>query len=527
MSIQFRRAPSTRIEWAKRGIVTAVLMLSAMTAIAADKAEPDKRQISGEEIFRREWLPNDPRSHGGDGLGPVFNDSSCVACHNQGGIGGGGLREKNVQLMTVNIVELDEVKRRLSKHGARNAETTREAENFDKEFRRQLIMFHPDFRRAKTVVVHRFGVDEKHADWRHQLKGGSGARFAVISQIRQAPSFQFRQANHAKSIFIQHSFPMPSINALVPSRALQSALDNNRDTPRTQLLENGSDVVILKRARLSIAEEIQRLKSHASLDISSVKNFGLASILTSQRNTTALFGAGLIDSIPAKEIKAAANRKYKDFPGVTGRIHRLKNGRIGRFGWKAQEASLYDFTMAACGVELGLHVPDHPQSVVPYNPKHKAAGFDLNQREADALVDYMQNLPRPVQQSELHPVIAKQLKEGAQLFESVGCAACHVRQMGTVDGFFSDLLLHDMGPDLVSPGAGYSGPSFRAPGDDVIPLAQTIDEKTTNIPNPPTAQEWRTPPLWGVRDSAPYLHDGRATTLEEAIAFHGDRKSVV
>ena len=91
MSIQFRRAPSTRIEWAKRGIVTAVLMLSAMTAIAADKAEPDKRQISGEEIFRREWLPNDPRSHGGDGLGPVFNDSSCVACHNQGGIGGGGL----------------------------------------------------------------------------------------------------------------------------------------------------------------------------------------------------------------------------------------------------------------------------------------------------------------------------------------------------------------------------------------------------------------------------------------------------
>jgi CxxC motif-containing protein (DUF1111 family) len=34
-------------------------------------------------------------------------------------------------------------------------------------------------------------------------------------------------------------------------------------------------------------------------------------------------------------------------------------------------------------------------------------------------------------------------------------------------------------------------------------------------------QEWRTPPLWGVRDSAPYLHDGRARSLEQAIAFHG------
>ena len=32
--------------------------------------------------------------------------------------------------------------------------------------------------------------------------------------------------------------------------------------------------------------------------------------------------------------------------------------------------------------------------------------------------------------------------------------------------------------------------------------------------------EWRTPPLWGVADSAPYLHDGRAATLEEAIRLH-------
>ncbi len=34
-------------------------------------------------------------------------------------------------------------------------------------------------------------------------------------------------------------------------------------------------------------------------------------------------------------------------------------------------------------------------------------------------------------------------------------------------------------------------------------------------------REWKTPPLWGVRDSGPYLHDGRANTIEEAIEWHG------
>src|SRR5258708_29472009 len=55
----------------------------------------------GREIFLREWLPNDPRSHGGDGLGPVFNDTSCVACHNLGGAGGGGPGTKNIVIVTM------------------------------------------------------------------------------------------------------------------------------------------------------------------------------------------------------------------------------------------------------------------------------------------------------------------------------------------------------------------------------------------------------------------------------------------
>src|SRR2546421_1373832 len=58
-------------------------------------AKPD-----GKELFAREWIAGDSRSHGGDGLGPVFNDTSCVACHNQGGAGGGGPASKNVHILT-------------------------------------------------------------------------------------------------------------------------------------------------------------------------------------------------------------------------------------------------------------------------------------------------------------------------------------------------------------------------------------------------------------------------------------------
>src|SRR6516164_5497150 len=62
-------------------------------------AKPDAVAV-GSEIFNREWMPNDPRSHGGDGLGPVYNDTSCVACHGQGAPGGAGPETKNVVLVT-------------------------------------------------------------------------------------------------------------------------------------------------------------------------------------------------------------------------------------------------------------------------------------------------------------------------------------------------------------------------------------------------------------------------------------------
>src|SRR5687767_5713675 len=73
------------------------------TAIAkkAENAAAKKSKADGGELFNREWLPGDARAAGGDGLGPVFNDTSCVACHNQGGVGGGGPSSKNVDVVSV------------------------------------------------------------------------------------------------------------------------------------------------------------------------------------------------------------------------------------------------------------------------------------------------------------------------------------------------------------------------------------------------------------------------------------------
>ena len=62
-----------------------------------------------------------------------------------------------------------------------------------------------------------------------------------------------------------------------------------------------------------------------------------------------------------------------------------------------------------------------------------------------------------------------------------------------------------MGADLVG-GGSY--------GEPPLPLPDDSDDG-------PAPSEWRTPPLWGVADSAPYMHDGRAPTLADAVKLHG------
>ncbi len=274
---------------------------------------------------------------------------------------------------------------------------------------------------------------------------------------------------------------------------------------------------------------LQQFRSFTQGTSAQVGNFFFTG---TQRNPTALFGAGVIDAIPEDVIRENAGKKHADFPEVQGRVAKLKDGRIGRFGWKNQTATLYDFTMTACAVELGLDVPDHPQAGVPHQADYKSPGNDLSKAEANSLVDYLRKLPAPVREKPATKQQDEYLGAGEKHFVAVGCATCHTKDLGEAKGVFSDLLLHDMGEDLGDTGSyGIFIPnSPEQGGEEPIPSLsgsrpsgvfgqqQKIDrEKTVGA----LRSEWRTPPLWGLRDSGPYLHDGRAQTLEQAIALHG------
>ena len=117
----------------------------AATVVAAGEGQP-----LGRELFEREWKQNDALSGRGDGLGPMFNAKSCVACHNQGGSGGGGAAEHNVHLLTV--TELGAV----DASGAPPSRTV-------------LEWLHPGFRTANSVTIHTHGSGSDYTRYRARV----------------------------------------------------------------------------------------------------------------------------------------------------------------------------------------------------------------------------------------------------------------------------------------------------------------------------------------------------------------------
>ena len=75
----------------------ALCLLTGAIQAFVDARPPSAEQIeTGRLLFEHTWQQDDVLSAGGDGLGPVFNEKSCVACHFQGGVGGSGPSDKNV-----------------------------------------------------------------------------------------------------------------------------------------------------------------------------------------------------------------------------------------------------------------------------------------------------------------------------------------------------------------------------------------------------------------------------------------------
>lgn len=226
---------------------------------------------------------------------------------------------------------------------------------------------------------------------------------------------------------------------------------------------------------------------------------------TSLRSTPLIFGLGLLDAVPDRTIRQLARIRYPE--GVRGHPAILADGRIGRFGRKANIATLDEFNAGAFFNEMGITNRLHPvEGTVAGQPL--PAGVDpapdpeLNDTaliEASTFV----KLLAPV--APLPPT--QQTEQGQELFDQTRCTSCHLPVLQTGASqiralrfkrvkAYTDLLLHDMGPE-----------------DSDICIAAA---------NP---REFRTQPLMGARFLDMFMHDGLAETVPQAIERHGGEAS--
>lgn len=235
------------------------------------------------------------------------------------------------------------------------------------------------------------------------------------------------------------------------------------------------------------------LLRHASFDDPARPEPDDVSTVFEPRQTPAVFGLGLIEQIPRASVEALADPEDEDGDGIAGRAHVLADGRLGRFGWKANVPGVREFVRDALTNELGLTLPQEPGLTFGRSEDSDgAADPEVTVGTIDDLTFYLQQLgPPPRTRSD------EDLEDrGETVFAEVGCARCHVPVLQTGAGddvrLYSDLLLHD----VAEPGA-------LGIVDGVAGM-----------------RDFRTPPLWGIGQTAPYMHDGRAVTLEAAVEAH-------
>ncbi len=239
-----------------------------------------------------------------------------------------------------------------------------------------------------------------------------------------------------------------------------------------------------------------------------------------------VFGVGLIEAIPVADILANADEFDGDGDGISGRPNVVTPAefvptsepgggpgmQLGRFSRKAQVSTLLQQVVEAYHQDIGITTDFAPVENVNRQASQGADAADkvpdpeLPAARVAQVLAYIRMLAPPAPGNE-----TAQRNRGSDVFSSIGCVSCHVRQftagpspIPSIEGrsvvLYSDLLLHDMG----------------------VGLADNRPDGAAN------GREWRTAPLWGLRvmrdflnGDAFLLHDGRASTVEEAILLHG------
>ena len=229
-------------------------------------------------------------------------------------------------------------------------------------------------------------------------------------------------------------------------------------------------------------------------------------------------GLGFLEAVSDLTLLSLSDENDLDGDGISGRPNWIyvpsysqlrqgtieRNGKyIGRFGKKAAVYDLLQQTANAYNQDMGINSTfEHFNT---YNGQDTDP--EVTNQTVQDVVFYLQTLKAPIQRNQNNADIIA----GRQIFTAIECAKCHVPELQTSNFFipqlanktfspFSDFLLHDMGSGLND---GYT-------------------EGTA------LTSEWRTPPLWGLGlsknsqgGSMFLLHDGRASTIEQAILLHG------
>jgi CxxC motif-containing protein (DUF1111 family) len=273
-----------------------------------------------------------------------------------------------------------------------------------------------------------------------------------------------------------------------------------------------------------------------------------------------VLGDGYVEAVPDDYLRSLAARQCRDTNGrICGRIVEVPvleapgtNG-LGRFGWKAQQASLLSFSADAYLNEIGITnrlLPDEVTTICDSvadpedKPEGDVAAHRLQRRAKSGLraaappafadIDRFARFMRATKAPPRDAILAggEASRRGSGVFDSIGCATCHVRNIATapagtkINGGtfavppalgnrlfhpFSDFLLHD-----VDTGDGIETSVREHHGRANVRMQPEMAM---------TANRLRTPPLWGVRMRPRLMHDGASLTLNDAILRHGGEAS--
>lgn len=359
-----------------------------------------------------------------------------------------------------------------------------------------------------------------------------------------------------------HNSPLPTSAGEAASNVHQdpAGLGVGPFNPRNTISLFGSGVI--QRLAEEITAELQALRADAGARALA----GGPPIRVELRARGISFGALTV----SRDVGGALSVDLTEVDGVDGDLV------VRPFGWKGNIASLRDFTRSAARNELGLEAEElvARDPLGRSDPDGDGVSGELTVGDVTALTIYCAAQEVPQERERLvragllpppAPEVDRLARRGEELFSSVGCATCHIRELLLEDPVFEEPTARAGGAYLdpgIDPGSSNLDPGrpFRfhlvqsgdfprlephAAGGARVRLhgdlkrhkmgALLADPQPTPVrgsdgeplllegtPVEVPRDELLTPELWGVGSTGPWLHDGRAGTLEQAILLHGD-----